>query len=160
MFHAAVILRFGGRTRWSVFSVCPYRKHFGISRAVSCSHEQYHETKRDLPQSTRLCSKCKGLFTVVIIDLLSIWFWPYLPSYSSLSNLPINIGSLTVQVCAWPLSSVVRRHLCATFWPFPYLFCLCCIFLSLCAGKCEVQWCFRKYSVPQNVPDGVYSVWS
>lgn len=124
------ILRFGGHTRGSVFSMCPYQKYFRFSRAVNCSHEQYNQTKTGFPQSKRLCSKSKSLFTVVI-GLLSIWFWPYLPSYSSLSSLPIVFGLLTAQICAWPLSSVVRRHLCATFWPFLYLLCPCCIFLSL-----------------------------
>lgn len=56
----------------------------------------------DFSQSKSLCSKCKSLFTVVIF-LLSIWFWPCLPSYPSLSSLSIDIESLSVKpLCPAP----------------------------------------------------------
>lgn len=106
------------------------------------------------------CRASESLFAVVIIGLLSVWLWPYLPSYSSLSNLPIDIGLFCTEK---------KSGLCGERTPLWHILALpisvlSMLYLSIPLSR-EVQsrndkLCFRKNSAPKNVPDCVYSVWS
>lgn len=134
------MLGFEGHDRWSVFCVCPYQKHLKVARAVHYPHEQCNQMERDFSQTNQLCSKCKGLFTVLIF-LVSIWFWPYLPSYPSLFSLAINIGYLTIKILCLDPEKISLCHLLTL-----HISELSAPHLSLCRElwSRDDKWHFRK----------------
>lgn len=112
----------------------------------------------DFSQSKRLHSTCKSLFTVIIF-LLSTWCWPYLPSYTSLSSLVIDIGSLTAKLlCLAPEHRGEKIPWCHLL-TFP-ISVLLGLHLSLCRElwSRSDKWYLRRNSAPQNLPIYLYSV--